>query len=538
MTDSGDVAEEALPAGTTGTSAPIGGLPPARLLLRIVLGAIAAAALLQWAYILLFDVKAYFGYYDFSFYYVAALALRDNPHANVYDPHVLRAVADTHHVFLGDAFFQYPLLLPILLVPLTFLSFRAATRLWLLGNVVLWLASTALLAGLLRQALGGNQATSGHQQMSVGRGRPGGLRTLLQSLANRGRAIGDADLFAIAVASAASLGYQPLAQALQLGQATILVLFLLLLAPWLLRRDHPGLAGATIALAAFIKISPIVLLAYFLLRGRWRVVLGAAVTAGLLCVAIISVVGLQGFFAMRQILANDGAESIKFQNQSLARVPMWIGVELTGHVSSVALALGTVLLVLVALAFFAVVGASQFRATGEGPRATRTMGHHGDRDQVGYVWAMCTMVLVSPVTWEHHDAWLLPAFLFCLGFATRALTSGIRDASGKLKPEVFVVVAAVVGYTLTLSDLPFNYDHLTAFSTDPVILNHPVRPIFMLVRPLAALLVWGAAGILYLRASPSSGYPLLPGARHPAVKDAQAAAPVGAGATSDPAVSA
>ena len=61
----------------------------------------------------------------------------------------------------------------------------------------------------------------------------------------------------------------------------ILVLFLLfplLLALWVLRRDHPGLARATIALAAFVKVSPVVLLAYFLVRGGWLVVIGAAVT--------------------------------------------------------------------------------------------------------------------------------------------------------------------------------------------------------------------------------------------------------------------
>ena len=64
------------------------------------------------------------------------------------------------------------------------------------------------------------------------------------------------------------------------------------------------------------------------------------------------------------------------------------------------------------------------------------------------------MVLVSPSSWVHHSAWLLPPFVLCLGVGLRALAGGIHRADGHLKPEAYVVAGLVIGILLTMYQLP------------------------------------------------------------------------------------
>jgi hypothetical protein len=116
------------------------------------------------------------------------------------------------------------------------------------------------------------------------------------------------------------------------------------------------------------------------------------------------------------------------------------------------------------------------------------------------------MVLISPVTWEHHLAWLLPPFIIAVGLSLPYLgRSGWQASSGWGTPAVVpavVLAVAVVGYVLVAHDLPFGYDGRVPFDPSPNLLGKiPVRPFFMIQRPVGGLLLWCATGYMFLRLS-------------------------------------
>jgi hypothetical protein len=206
---------------------------------------------------------------------------------------------------------------------------------------------------------------------------------------------------------------------------------------------------------------------------------------------------------MGGIVANGTTDSLNAQNEALARVPFWIAKELGFGSGPIVTALGYLLVALVAFVFVAIVLLVWRVALS--PRVT-ALGLFTDRtrnvlDVHGYAWALCTMVLVAPITWEHYDAWLLPAFVLVLGYAVRARThrdvDGVWARSSWLAPEYRKLLVALAVYALTMIDLPFGYDGNTAFDLGPFVAGHPLRPLFMLIRPLATLLLWQVVGMLF-----------------------------------------
>jgi len=483
---------------------------PARpSLMRVVLVTVAASAVLHACIAVVADSAAYRATYDFSFYYDAALAYRDNSHANIYDPRVLQAAAHAHHVFLGVGVYQYPPLLPLLVMPLTFVGFQTASRIWLFMNVVLWLIGTILLAGLLRRALVGEELPRTRTHVHVADSVRSGNR-IAARLTAAWSALSTADLFAYALATFISLTYAPLAQSLELGQASMSIFFLIVLSIWLLRRGSLGWAGAVLGLATMIKLLPIILIAYFVLRGNWRVVGGAIGGIALLLLGIIVALSPQAVLDMGAIPANGASDSMRFQNEALARVPMWIAVALGGHPSALWLAMGYALIGLVAIAFVAGVLMVTRRAV---PAEESAGGPSHKRmtlstlDFLGFGWTLCTMVLVSPIFWEHHAAWLLPALVFCLGYVVHQLSDTQRaDEPAPAPGRVLVILCALLigGYVLTMYALPFAYDTDSSYTIGPYFLHIPLRPAFMLLRPVGAVLLWVAAGALFLLLSKQS----------------------------------
>ncbi|MBC7077135.1 MAG: DUF2029 domain-containing protein, partial [Synergistales bacterium] len=75
---------------------------------------------------------------------------------------------------------------------------------------------------------------------------------------------------------------------LYLGQANILMFVLISLSYLTFVRERPYISGAILALSAWIKVWPIVLVAYFVWKREWKVVLGAIV--GLVGVGIVTLV--------------------------------------------------------------------------------------------------------------------------------------------------------------------------------------------------------------------------------------------------------
>lgn len=121
---------------------------PDRMRAWLVALALVALALvtLVWLRFLWGALHAPVGQYDFSTYYAAALALRANPHADIYSQAVIaQAGAAAHTQVQPPLPYTYPPLFAYLLIPFTFLSFHIAARAWMAVNVAIWLVCGALL---------------------------------------------------------------------------------------------------------------------------------------------------------------------------------------------------------------------------------------------------------------------------------------------------------------------------------------------------------------------------------------------------------
>ena len=107
-------------------------------------------------------------------------------------------------------------------------------------------------------------------------------------------------------------------QTFGLGQMNGLVVCLLAVALMLALQQRDGWSGAVIAGAAVLKISPILLLGFFIARQRWRAVWGALAAGGVLfAVMLIGAGGDTLAHFVTQVLPAVGRGSAAFPNQSL-----------------------------------------------------------------------------------------------------------------------------------------------------------------------------------------------------------------------------
>ncbi len=114
--------------------------------------------------------------------------------------------------------------------------------------------------------------------------------------------------------------FLPIWQAFYIGQVTI-ILMALLTAAWVARRkNRPGLAGTLIALAAWIKVFPGVLLLYFIWKRDWKVVVGGVVAGTILGVFQVLISGPElmiDFLNVLFSLTAEGQPHATFENLSI-----------------------------------------------------------------------------------------------------------------------------------------------------------------------------------------------------------------------------
>lgn len=173
--------------------------------------------------------------------------------------------------------YLYPPLLAQMLVPVA-VAFDLTTGqvLWFAANVLITVATVALLA----QALPMSQ-------------RPG-------------------------LWLAAAL-FVPVAQALYIGQITVILLALIAWAWVAMHADQRRLAGALLALAAWLKVYPAVLVLYLLLKRDWRSVQGVALAGFALLAAQVAISGpeqMLHFFQVLFDLTEDGQPFAAYENLS------------------------------------------------------------------------------------------------------------------------------------------------------------------------------------------------------------------------------
>ena len=325
-----------------------------------------------------------------------------------------RAVLDGAPLYAGPVWgglaFTYTPFAALLFTPLSFLSPGAATA----GVAVL---NSALLVGCAaacwRSALPGRR---------------------------RGQV-----LLLAAATSGVLLATEALHTTLYLGQVNLLVLALAL---WdLLGRDGRRTVGIGIGIAAGIKLTPLLLVAFLLTGGRFRAA-GTAVAAfaGTVVLGFLLLPGqsatywLHGTFADSTRVYQDVAST---HNQSLRGLLLRSGVpeqvaQLLWLAAAVAVAGGTF-----------VVAA----------RAAR----RGERLLAATLAGMCGATL-SPWSWGHHWVWLLPLAVFLAGMA-------IRPGAGRSRvvwAAPAVLLPLTFPWVLALADPPDSTGEPAALGSGPL----------------------------------------------------------------------
>jgi hypothetical protein len=486
-----------------GTLAGAGGaLPDARSRARRIVARLLLAAMpLALAYAALIVVTMVTTSFqnralDFTPYYAAAAALRDHPGADIYDRAVLLRAAAEHPGCLlwPGAVYLYPPLLAIVLVPLTYLPYDAAFHWWMALNLALWVACVGLLAYWLHVIWYGARAGEAHQSE---RPRPAGagLRERVRRLM---RGEPDGRELAVLLAVAVAVPAWPVLEGLLMGQVHLLVLFLLLAVPLLVRRGHPLAAGGLLALAVMIKLLPVVLLLYYAARGRQRVVLGAVLGTALLLAGTVLAEGVPLLLNAGATLGELSSRQDWYANQALAHAPALLAAAFgIGAGTAVALA-GRITLALAALLFGWMLLAVWRMRRSANERAEAASREDDVAELLGYGWAVCSMVILTPLVWPHFDTWLLCPLVFCLGYALR-----VRRAAGPRRLPGWTLPLLVVIYALTVLPWSAAFD-TTAPAAGPHLLGVALSAVLLLLHPASAAMLWGIAGWMMLCANRAS----------------------------------
>jgi hypothetical protein len=248
----------------------------------------------------------------------------------------------------------YPPFFALVLAPLTSLGLLAAARIWLLAVHAAFFGSLALILRI-------------HPELSRG-----GRRLLLL----------------------ASFGFMPVYLNLKFQQVATVWLLLMTAALWAALRRRAGLAGAFIAAAASLKVSPIFLIPLFARLGRWRIAALASVTlVGLTVVTMLAAPGSWQFFTV--VLPRIGLGTANWDNGSIDGLVSRIAQLAPGLFGG---ATQTVAKVVIVAAAVIIIGITLWRARNSGDAWTLRLS----------VAALVTaLLIVSSVTWQHHLVTLL-----------------------------------------------------------------------------------------------------------------------------------
>src|SRR5579859_3609605 len=450
---------------------------------RARLALIAAGALLIaagfWLWTLWHALKLHQGQYDFSQYYAAGYALRHNPHADIYSRLVLSTSGIAAHVLAPIPVpYPYPPLSAILFAPLTLASFPTAATLFLVVNVGLWLTCALLIASEIRHLLGTSLAASTATRVTPPR------RVWARIIAD------PTSLVALALSALLLFVSRPAAQTLEVGQINFAVLLPLAAIPWLSRHRHERWVGIAIAVAAMLKVTPVLLLAYLVVRRRWEA-LGAALAAlVVLALASIAVVGPDVFFqAPLAILRIGGADTTLHTNESM------LGPAINAVATAIPAAMTAARVIQYLLLAALATGIGWLiRSISARPGRDVPMQQTATTESLAYAVALPAVVLLSPVAWAHHYVWLAPAAAIVLAVALRAWAEAVAPHHRR---ALLVLVAAGIACVLVNMALPKGWD------TDPTVpgllFGLPLRPWLQELRPLGGLLVVALAATLLLR---------------------------------------
>ena len=221
------------------------------------------------------------------------------------------------------------------------------------------------------------------------------------------------------------LGF-PFVKTIALGQGNELVMLGIAVGIWAATRDRWRLAGVGFGVATVLKISPVLLVVYLVLRGRRQVLLPAIATA-VGWTALAAVVGRPGdlWVWARDVAPHVSPGTVSIYNQSLVG---WISrIFTSGTDLSVNASPGAVSWL--AYAFAATVVVALWRTRRARPLEPLELGI-----------VVLVAVLAGPLSWDHYATWALIPLVLILDVTRWA----------RLRRVPIIVLTVALGISLVL----------------------------------------------------------------------------------------
>jgi hypothetical protein len=264
-------------------------------------------------------------------------------------------------------------------------------------------------------------------------------------------------------------------ETIELGQVNFIVLAMLCLAWWALKRDGPAWAiGLPLGIACIFKIYPVLFLALLAMRRKWSAVY---ITLGVLIVMcgvtfiphigigyslwhqwIVDVAGSSGYLKYPMATASKpeglfpptlagnvglaGFMARLFLPPRILMEEPLFGKALLPHAN-----LGRLLTYLIVAGIVCVTTI----AAGISSRKSQTLqGERGQRINLEFSAFLILTFLVAPLAWEHHLAYVMPAVVIALLTVLRD-----RPESRRNRTAIFIfAIACIIGWPMRIGKLP------------------------------------------------------------------------------------
>jgi alpha-1,2-mannosyltransferase len=203
---------------------------------------------------------------------------------------------------------------------------------------------------------------------------------------------------AVLCGGAALLVSDPFAGTFVLAQVDVWVVLALATCVWSTHRQIWWLAGCSVAVAALLKISPAVLIFYFLLKGKRRAVMWALLAVAVL-IGLASAIGLpeDTLTFVHQVIPEISEGAFRPQNQSL---PAWIVRIVWSVVDTQDAEFAAQVLRYLSVAIM-IIGAIGLWLI------TRYQGEHSEMSPLELGALVPLAILAGPVTWDHYITWTI-----------------------------------------------------------------------------------------------------------------------------------
>ncbi|MBK9713516.1 MAG: DUF2029 domain-containing protein [Kouleothrix sp.] len=196
------------------------------------------------------------------------------------------------------------------------------------------------------------------------------------------------------------LNIRPMTDTIAFGQIDLALLLALTLALWALREERDLLAGVLVAFGTLLKIYPVLLLAFFVAKGRWRALAGFALGMLLFNALAVAVMGweMQRVY-LTEVLPRIGGTTSWVENQTISG---FLARFFAPPTASDIFRNRAVALLGLAISGLVGLGGCVLALWPARPRSTGFALQYGQ--------FMLLMVLVVPAAWMHYETLLFLPF--------------------------------------------------------------------------------------------------------------------------------